>query len=80
MVFLPYKMLRFDRTLTGEQLKRDLGGDTLLLLGLKPDEQELFEEIKQKGFKYTISLPLFRMKMCIRDRPGSVSREASTSG
>ncbi|MFQ8734247.1 MAG: response regulator [Enterocloster bolteae] len=79
MVFLPYKMLRFDRTLTGEQLKRDLGGDTLLLLGLKPDEQELFEEIKQKGFKYTISLPLFRMSL-YRKITGMLGQGESISG
>ena len=79
MAFLPYKMLRFDRTLTGEQLKRDLGGDTLLLLGLKPDEQELFEEIKQKGFKYTISLPLFRMSL-YRKITGMLGQGESISG
>ncbi len=72
-------MLRFDRTLTGEQLKRDLGGDTLLLLGLKPDEQELFEEIKQKGFKYTISLPLFRMSL-YRKITGMLGQGESISG
>ena len=79
MAFLPYKMLRFDRTLTGEQLKRDLGGDTLWLLGLKPDEQELFEEIKQKGFKYTISLPLFRMSL-YRKITGMLGQGESISG
>ena len=72
-------MLRFDRTLTGEQLKRDLGGDTLWLLGLKPDEQELFEEIKQKGFKYTISLPLFRMSL-YRKITGMLGQGESISG
>ena len=72
-------MLRVDRTLTGEQLKRDLGGDTLLLLGLKPDEQELFEEIKQKGFKYTISLPLFRMSL-YRKITGMLGQGESISG
>lgn len=63
LAFLPYKMLRYDRTLTAKRLRQDLGGDTLVLLGLKPDEQELFEEIKQKGFNHTISLPLFRMSL-----------------
>ena len=79
LAFLPYKLLRFDRTLTGERLRRDLGGDTLLLLGLKPDEQELFEEIKQKGFSHTISLPLFRMSL-YRKITGMLGQRESLSG
>lgn len=79
LVFLPYKMLRFDQTLTAEGLRRDLGRDTLVLLGLKPDEQELFEEIKQKGFNHTISLPLFRMSL-YRKITGMLGQGESISG
>ena len=44
-----------------------------------PDEQELFEEIKQKGFKYTISLPLFRMSL-YRKITGMLGQGESISG
>ena len=79
LVFLPYKMLRFDQALTGEGLRRDLGGSTLLLLGLKPDEQELSEELRQKGFNHTISLPLFRMNL-YRKITGMLGQSENTSG
>ena len=63
LVFLPYKLICYDGTLTGERIRRDLGEGTRLLLGLKPDEQALTGPLKQKGFPQTISLPLFRMSL-----------------
>ncbi len=63
LAFFPYKLLRFDPTLTGPRLERELGGDIRLLLGLKPDEQELSEQLKRRGFSQTVSLPLFRMNL-----------------
>lgn len=63
LAFLPYKLLRYDDTLTGERVQRELGGDIHLLLGLKPDEQGLYKQLERKGFSQTIALPLFRMNM-----------------
>ena len=63
VVFIPYKLLRYDPLLTGERIKQEMGGDIHLLLGLKPDEQELFKHHKQEGFSQTINLPLFRMSL-----------------
>lgn len=79
LVFLPYKLLRFDQTLTEERLRSDLGGETQLLLGLKPDEQDLFEPLRQKGFAQTISLPLFRMSL-YRKITGMLGRSENAAG
>lgn len=63
MIFIPYKLLKYDPSITGDRLKRDFGEDTRLLLGLKPDEQEVAERHKREDFLQTISLPLFRMSL-----------------
>lgn len=63
LVFLPYKLLRYDQTLDGKRIQEDLGGQTLLLLGLKPDEYAVCEKLKREGFSQTIPLPLFHMNL-----------------
>ena len=86
LAFIPYKLLRFDRTLSGGRLRTELGGDTRLLLGLKPDEQELCGQMKREEFTQTIPLPLFRMSLYRKitalmgqseDAAGSLSGELS---
>lgn len=63
LAFLPYKMLRFNRTLDADEIRNDLGDGMMLLLGLKPDEYTAFEKLKREGFAQTIPLPLFQMNL-----------------
>lgn len=63
LAFLPCHTLRDDETLTAKRLKRDLGGDIRLVLGLRPDDYGRFEQLKQAGFAQTITQPLFRMNL-----------------
>lgn len=63
LAFLPYKLFRSDPSLDGRRIQKDLGDQTKLLLGLKPDEAVYYETRKQQGITQTIPLPLFHMSL-----------------